>query len=195
MSLGLSAVASIQFDSAVKHVFESASKLKNYITIRDNVVGSTYNFRAMGKGIATQRTVPSSDVVPMNITNRLIPCVLTNWDANEYTDIFDTKTVNFSEVKELGQVIAKALGRYMDQAVIDGIEVAVTATEVDTITAAVAGTITMADLRKIKTTLDAKDVDPEGRVFVINAEGLNQLLASTEVTSSDYNSIKTVWAC
>jgi hypothetical protein len=110
----------------------------------------------------------------MNIDNTKIPCTLKNYEANEYTDIFDTKDVNFSEVKELGSVIAKALGRACDQVIIDAIE----GSTPQTVNRAVASTISLTDLRNIKKTLDAAGVDAADRTFAINAAGLNLILDS-----------------
>lgn len=51
--------------------------------------------------------------------------------------------------------------------------------------------LTVAKLRTTKRMLDEKEVDPdEERFFVCTAEQIDNLLGTTEVTSSDYNSVK-----
>lgn len=191
MSKNLSAVASTQFDDMVKHAFQVAGKLRNYVTIRNNVVGDTYKFRAMGKGLATQRTAPSSDTIPMDIAHSLITCTLGNWDADEYTDIFDTKEVNFDEVNELAFTISSALGRRLDQLIIDACINA--GSYAGTVGVDIGGTSTgmnMAKLRKAKRYMDDQGVPMDGRVMLISAAGLESLLGETPVTSADYNSVK-----
>ena len=191
MSKNLSAVASTQFDDMVKHAFQVAGKLRNYVTIRNNVVGDTYKFRSMGKGLATQRTAPSSDTIPMDIAHSLITCTLTNWDADEYTDIFDAKEVNFDEVNELAFTISSALGRRLDQIIIDSaINAGSYAGTVGTDIGGVGTGMNMAKLRKAKRYLDDQGVPMDGRVMLISAAGLESLLGETPVTSSDYNSVK-----
>lgn len=191
MSKNLSAVASTQFDDMVKHAFQTTGKLRNYVTLRNSVVGDTYKFRAMGKGLATQRTAPSSDTIPMDIAHSLITCTLSNWDADEYTDIFDTKEVNFDEVNELALTISSALGRRLDQLIIDACINA--GSYAGTVGVDIGGTSTgmnMAKLRKAKRYLDDQGVPMDGRVMLISAAGLESLLGETPVTSADYNSVK-----
>lgn len=191
MSKNLSAVASTQFDDMVKQAFQTAGRLRNYVTIRNNIVGDTYKFRSMGKGLATQRTAPSSDTIPMDIAHSLITCTLTNWDADEYTDIFDQKEVNFDEVNELAYVISSALGRRMDQLAIDAcINAGGYAGTVTTDIGGVGTGMNMAKVRKAKRYLDDQGVPMNGRVMLISASGLESLLGETPVTSSDYNSVK-----
>lgn len=51
-------------------------------------------------------------------------------------------------------------------------------------------TLTVARLTLAKQILDLEDVDEDDRFFVINPYGLQQLLGTTQITSSDYNSVK-----
>jgi len=55
--------------------------------------------------------------------------------------------------------------------------------------------LTIAKLRDTKEILDAADVDPDmPRYFAVNAATLKDLLATTEITSSDYNVVKALVA-
>ena len=45
-------------------------------------------------------------------------------------------------------------------------------------------------LRETKRLMDAANVDPDGRCFIMHANSLEALLGDTEVTSSDFASIK-----
>ena len=53
-------------------------------------------------------------------------------------------------------------------------------------------TLTFARVRQAKRILDLEDVEMEDRFFVVNPFGLEQLLGTTEATSSDYNAIKSL---
>lgn len=55
-----------------------------------------------------------------------------------------------------------------------------------------ASTLTFARVRAAKRILDLEDVEMEDRYFVVNPYGLEQLLGTTEATSSDYNAIKSL---
>lgn len=195
MSVNLSSVAVTQFDDMVKHAFQTSGLLRNTVTIRNGVVGDTYKFRKMGKGIATQRTVSSADVTPMDIAHSLITCTLTNWDADDYTDIFDKAEVNFDEVNELATTIAGALGRRLDQLIIDALGAA---TDIaGTVGTDIGGTGTGMNIEKIlkaKKYLDAQGVPSGNRFFTISATGLESLLGETSITSADYNTVKALVA-
>lgn len=195
MSVNLSSVAVTQFDDMVKHAFQTAGLLRNTVTIRNGVVGDTYKFRKMGKGIATQRTVSSADVTPMDIAHSLITCSLTNWDADDYTDIFDKAEVNFDEVNELATTIAGALGRRLDQLIIDALGAATGIA--GTVGTDIGGTGTGMNIDKIlkaKKYLDAQGVGAGNRFMLVSAAGLEHLLGETKVTSSDYNTVKALVA-
>ena len=56
--------------------------------------------------------------------------------------------------------------------------------------AATAATLTFATVRKAKKILDLEDVEMEDRFFVVNPEGLEDLLGEETATSSDYASVK-----
>ena len=109
MSKNLSAVAVIEFDSMVKHAYQGMGMLKNAVTIRNNVVGDQYKFRRMGKGLANQKST-SDLVTPMDVGHEFKVATLSNWNAPEYTDIFDAAEVNFDEKQELANTIAGAFG-------------------------------------------------------------------------------------
>ena len=184
MSANLSAVASIEFDSMVKHAYAQKGLLKPAVTIRNNVVGDSYKFRNMGKGLANQKTT-SADVVPMGVAYDFKVATLANWNAPEYTDIFDAAEVNFDEKQELADTIAGALGRRSDQLVIDAMD-AVTPT-----TVAHGGfALTMAKVIDAQVALRGKGVPNSSLFAAINSAGLGGLLKDEKATSADYQSVK-----
>jgi hypothetical protein len=56
--------------------------------------------------------------------------------------------------------------------------------------AGTASTLTIARLTLAKRILDLEDVEMEDRFMVVNPYALEQLLGTTQITSSDYNSVK-----
>jgi len=184
MSKTLSSVASIEFDSEVKQAYQGMSNLRSTVTQRQGVVGDTYNFRSMGKGLANQKA-SQADVTPMDVANGLIPATLQNWNAAEYTDIFDQAAVNFDEQSELAEAIAMAIGRREDQLIIDA-AVAGTGS-----TVAAGGTnLTVAKLRAGAKNLNKAGVPSKDRHILVSAEGLDSMLGETEATSSDFAVVK-----
>ena len=183
MSQGLSAVQIEEFDTQVKHEYQGMKTLRDCITFR-SANGDTYDFRVMGKGAATTRTGSSADVVPMGITHGLKKALLTDWEAPEYTDIYDQAGVNFSEVQQLAKTIAGAMGRRDDQSIIDAMSA--------TTTTVGAGTqaLDLATITAAAQELNKVEAPMEERYFVVHEGGLNDLLNDTGITSADYNSVR-----
>ena len=186
MSKVLSSVAVTEFDSLVKHAYQNAGLLKGAVTVRNNVVGDTYKFRNMGKGLANQKST-SDLVTPMDITHGFATATLQNWNAPEYTDMFDAQTVNFDEKQELASTIAQSLGRRCDQMVIDAMDAETTYAG----TVVEGGTnLTTEKVIEAQVALRAQGVPNSNLYAAINAQGLGGLLNQEEITSSDYNNVK-----
>ena len=191
MSVYLNTVAVTEFDEQVKESFQGIGKLRGCVTVRNNVTGEDYRFQQIGKGMAHKRTAPSSDSIPMNIDYSKTLVILEDWDADEYTDIFMKQEVNFDELKELAKVIINALGRRLDQTIIDAVNDA-RASLVTIGNIVLHGTtgLTVAKLSAVGQLMDDLEIDEEGRYFIGSTTGKKQLLGEEKATSSDYASIK-----
>jgi len=198
MSKNLTNAAVTEFDSEVKHEYQGMQTLRTTVTVRTGVTGKAYEFAAMGKGMANQKA-SQADVTPMDIEYSRPVANLENWNAPEYTDIFDQAEVNFDERTELAQTIAKAIGRREDQIIIDAMA-AGTYTATPTLStegllldAGVGNPLTVTQLRRASTQgLTKRAVEKSDRHIALTADSLDQLLATTPVTSSDYNTVKTL---
>lgn len=195
MSKYLTDSAVIAFDSEVKHEYQGIKTLRQSVTLRTGVVGESYKFARMGKGMANQKA-SQADVTPMDIEHARQTATMANWNAPELTDIFDAATVNFDEKQELAQTIANAIGRREDQIIIDALAVTFAATnDGDPDTGRVfddsaTTNFTLDLVRKAKGHLDDIESPDEERYFVLRALALQKLLEDDEVTSSDYNTVK-----
>ena len=193
MSVYLNTVAVTEFDEQVKQAFQGSGQLRNRVTVRNNVTGDTYRFQAIGKGMAHKRTAPSSDSIPMNINYSKVTVVLEDWDADEYTDMFKQKEVNFDEVRELAQVISNALGRRLDQTIIDAVNDARASLVAIGNFVAHGGTgLDLDKLSSVAQLMDDLEIPESGRIFVGSTKAKQQLLNTTETTSADYNTVKTL---
>lgn len=194
MSINLSNSAVQAFDDLVKHEYQARGRLRNTVTIRTGVTGNTYRFQRMGQGMANQKAT-QADVTPMNVGHNNQTATLERWLAPEYTDIFDKDEVNFDEMTELAQTIGKALQRREDQLIIDTFNGGTYSTTpsgadqgLDIVTGA-AG-MTIAKLREINERFDDLEIDDGDKFIALTAKGKRDLLATTEVTSSDFNTVK-----
>lgn len=194
MSINLSNAAVQEFDDLVKHEYQARARLRNLVTIRTGITGDTYRFQRVGQGIANQKAT-QAEVTPMNVDYATQTATLQRWLAPEYTDIFDKDEVNFDEMKELAQLIAKALGRREDQLLIDTMNGGTYSTTpsgadqgLDIVTGA-AG-LTVAKLREINRRFMDLEIEDGDKFIAVTAKGLDDLLGTTEVSSSDFNTIK-----
>ena len=189
MAVGISNAFVQMFDAEVKQAYQANRALAGLVRERSNVEGNQVKFPKIGKGTATVR-VPQTDVTPLNVTYSQVTATMSDYIAAEYSDIFNQQKVNFDERRELVTVVGSAIGRRMDQLVIDALNAASSPSTVGTDIGGVGTNMNLAKLLAAKKALDTKNVPSEGRCMLIHANGLSSLLDETELTSSDFASVK-----
>lgn len=189
MAVSLSNAFVTLFDAEVKQAYQGVAKLVPAVRQRRGVEGSTVKFPKVGKGIATAR-VPQSDVTPMNVGFSTVTCTLQDWNAAEYSDIFNQAKVNFDERNELVKVVANAIGRRQDQLILNALAASSTSLIVTEDEGGTDTGLNVAKLRAAKQRLDKNNVPMEGRHMIIHANSLASLLAETAVTSADFNTVR-----
>jgi len=181
------------FDAEVKQAYQSESSLLGCVRLRQGVQGNTYKFPKLGKGSATAR-IPQTDVTPLNVTYSQVEATMSDYNAAEYSDIFHQSKVNFDERQELVQVVSKAIGRRMDQLIIDAIAAAsspsTVANTIVTSGTAGASNLNVGKLIAAKKALDAKNVPFDDRHIIVHANSLSGLLGDERAISGDYASVK-----
>jgi hypothetical protein len=189
MSKQLSAAAIAGFDADVKQAYQGMGKLRRTCRIKTGVTGSTYRFPKIGKGVATPR-VTQTDVIPMNVAHTNATATLTDWNAPEYTDIFDQAKTNVEEQKALSMVIGGAITRREDQLILDALDAASTTLTVASSIGGANTNLNTAKYREAKRLLDTNGVPASPRFFVVHATNLYGLLGDTTATSADFNTIR-----
>lgn len=191
MAVGISNAFVQLFDAEVKQAYQASRALAGVTRERTSVEGNQVKFPKIGKGSATVR-VPQTDVTPLNVTYSQVTATMSDYIAAEYSDIFSQQKVNFDERRELVQVVGAAIGRRMDQLVIDALNAASSPSTVATSVGGAGTNMNLAKLLAAKKALDVKNVPAEGRCMIIHANGLSALLDETELTSSDFSTIKSL---
>lgn len=196
MSKFLSNAAVIEFDQEVKHQYQGQGNLRETVTNRTGVVGESYKFTRMGKGVANQKA-SQADVTPMDIGHDRQTAALANWNAPEYTDIFDQAEVNFDEKQELAMTIANAIRRREDQIIIDAMAAVTFASTNDEdpdtgrlFDISATRNFDLSAIRSAAGHLDDIEAESSDRYIVLRAQALQKLLEDTTVTSSDYGVVK-----
>ena len=200
MANELGTVAQQLFAAEVKQAFQqTASELKNTVTLRTGVNADAYKFRKIGaltasrwdQGDATYNPNASTgyqypDLAAASAVHNLVNCPITNWEGHVYTDLFEQAEVNFDERREVATAIAASLNRRCDQLIIDALDAASspsTAGENNQV-------FDLSVLRATKAGLDKKNVPQQDRYLVIHANGLSDMLNVTAITSSDFQTVK-----
>lgn len=177
------------FDAEVKQAYQGQATFRPAIRVRSGVEGSSYKFPKIGKGVAQVR-IPQTDVTPLNVSYSQVTATLSDYIAAEYSDIFSQAKVNFDERSELVKVVANAIGRRQDQLILDALIASGTG---NTVATSIGGASTNMNLDKLlaaKKALDAKNVPMDNRHIIIHANNLAGMLGVTQITSSDFNSVK-----
>lgn len=194
MSRNLTANEQASFDARVKAAYELGGMLRATVEIADNIVGSTHRFHKMGKGLATKR-IDQTDVIPMNITHGNATATLEDWNAAEYTGIFNQQKVPYKEQDKLASIIANAIGRREDQLILDALDASATTLTVASSIGGAGTGLNTAKCRRARRLLNEQGV-PKGRgdrSFVVSSEGMEQLLGDSDANTVDKNVIKALF--
>lgn len=196
MSKFLTAAAVTEFDAEVKHQYQGMGNLRNTVTVRSGVTGEAYKFTRMGRGLANQKAT-QADVTPMDISHARQTANLENWNAPEYTDIFDQAEVNFDEKQELAKTIAGAIQRREDQIIIDAMTAVTYAATNDgnpdtgrIFDVSATANFGLNLLRSARSHFQDIEADPSEQHIALKAAALQKLLEDSTVTSTDYNTVK-----
>ena len=193
MAVSLSNAFITLFDAEVKQAYQGKAQLVGAVRQRRGVEGSTVKFPKIGKGVAQLR-VPQSDVTPLNVSFSQVTCTLSDYNAAEYSDIFNQAKVNFDERQELVQVVSNAISRRQDQLILDALTASSTSLTVANSIGGSNTNLNVAKLREAKKLLDTNNVPPTDRHMIIHANSLASLLSETSVTSADFNTVRALVA-
>lgn len=181
MSTGLSTIQVIDFDAQVKAAYQNASLLRNYVRVKTGVVGASTKFRKYSRGVASPR-IPQTDVVPMGTTHAEVTATLADWHAADYVDRQDQDKTNVQEMPIIATNVGAAIGRRLDQIVIDALAAAKGSADI----AHASTGLTYAKLANINKLFSAAAVPRGRRNLLIEADGEEDLIAEAKFTSLDY---------
>lgn len=174
------------FDAQVKKDYQADMVLRNTVRVKGNVKGSTHEFPKINKGMATKR-IPQTDVVPMNIGHEKAVATLEDWNAPEYSDVFDLQKLNFDERQELVGTSRMAIGRRLDQLILDAMATSANATQVSEDVGGSNSGFNIEKVLRVGRLMDDANVPASDRHIAISARALEQALGEVEFSSADYN--------
>jgi len=189
-----------QFSANVTMLSQQQGSLLRATVDTESVNGEKAFFDQIGSAAAALRTTRHGDTPLMETPHDRRMVTLSDYEYADLIDDQDKIRMLSSPESNYAKAAAFALGRSMDDAIIAAFNAsAKTGKAGTTNTALPAGNViahgsaglTVAKLISAKKLLDAGSVDPSiNRYIVVSPEQIEDLLNTTSVTSSDFNTVK-----
>ena len=190
-----------QYSSNIQMLSQAkGSALRDKVRL-ESVTGKNAFFDQIGSVTATVRSSRHSNTPQADTPHSRRSVSLVDYEFADLVDDLDKVRMLVDPTSSYAQAAAYAMGRAMDDAIIaaatgssdtgvaGGTAVALPAGQ----KIAEAGTagLTIAKLRQAKEIIDLADVDPSlKRYIIVSPKQISDLLGTTEVTSSDFNTVK-----
>lgn len=190
-----------QFSANVQMLSQQmGSLLRNAVDV-ETVTGEKAFFDQVGSAAAVQRTSRHADTPLIDTPHSRRMVTMSDYEYADLIDDQDKVRLLVDPTSTYSRAAAAAMGRAMDDVIIsaalgtaltgkDGGTSTAFATATNQIAAGATG-LTLAKLIQAKEILDAGDVDPSiPRYIAVSPKQISNLLNSTTVTSSDFNTVK-----
>jgi hypothetical protein len=179
---------------------QKGSLLRDKVDV-ESIVGKNAFFDQVGVATAVKRTSRHADTPQMDTPHARRRCSLVDYEYADLIDEQDKVRMLIDPTSSYAQAAAFAMGRAMDDEIIAAAtgtaftgETGSTSTTLPAgqqITEAGTDGLTIAKLREAKKILDLNSVDPSiPRYIIVSPKQIDDLLGTTSVTSSDFNTVK-----
>ena len=210
MSVQITTAFVEQYKGNVEHlVQQKGSRLRDCVSL-ETVTGKNAYFEQIGSTSAQQRTSRHADTPRMDTPHARRRVSLVDYDWADLIDSEGRVRMLIDPPGPYSTACANAMGRSMDDVIVAAADgTAYTGVAGGTSTAYAAAMtvdvqvgispagdtgLNIGKLRAAKKNLDANEAEDDDRYMIINAMQLSNLLAETEITSSDFNTVKALVA-
>jgi len=192
-----------QYSNNVQMLSQQKGSLLRSAVDVETVVGKNAFFDQVGVASAVKRLTRHSDTPRMDTPHARRRVSLADYEYSDLIDNQDKIRTLIDPTSAYATAAAYALGRAQDDEIIAALsgtaftgETGSTSTVLPSsqkITEAGTDGLTIAKLRSAKEILDASSVDPSiPRYIAVSPKQITDLLGTTEVTSSDFNTVKSL---
>ena len=192
-----------QYSNNVQMLSQQKGSLLRSAVDVETVTGKNSFFDQVGSALAVKRTTRHADTPQMDTPHARRRVSLVDYEYADLIDNQDKIRTLIDPTSSYATAAAYALGRAQDDEIIAALsgtaytgETGSTATALPSsqkITESGTAGLTIAKLRSAKEILDAASVDPSiARYIAVSPKQITDLLGTTEVTSSDFNSVKSL---
>ena len=200
MSIEVTTAFVQQYSANVQMLSQQKGSLLRDAVRVESMQGKNAFFDQVGKATAQKRTTRHADTPQIDTPHARRRVTLVDYEYADLIDEQDKVRMLIDPTSAYAQAAAFALGRAMDDEIISAaLGTAFTGETGSTSTALPAGQqianggadLTVAKLRTAKKTLDLASVDPSiPRYIAVGPDQIEALLGDTNVTSSDFNTVK-----
>lgn len=200
MSVQISTAFVNQFSSNVGLLSQQTGSILRSAVSEESVTGEKAFFDQVGATAAIKRTSRHGDTPMVETPHSRRMVTLDTYEWADLIDDSDKVRMLIDPTSTYAKAAAAAIGRAMDDAIITAATgTAYTGSSGSTSTALPSGqqiasgsaNLTIAKLIEAKKILDLNSVDPSiPRHIVVSPSQIEALLGTTQVTSSDYNTVK-----
>lgn len=193
MSLQLRQLALDAFRATAATAFQSGSRLRDRVTVMEDVEAATQRFPIFGVADANSRG-SSQDVVPANIGNAKPTANLEPREVFDYIDRQDQAITNVDTMRRYGEISGKGVGRQLDNDIIEALKdydaTAYSRSGLGaalSVSAGTAGKLDAADIAKaVAMLMDELDNEDAELTLVAPALQFETWIADTKLANFDY---------
>ena len=189
-----------QFSQNIQLLSQQMGSLLRNSVRQETVTGEKAFFEQIGSAVAQKRASRHASTPIMDTPHARRMVTMSDYEYADLVDDQDKIRMLISPESTFGKAAAAAIGRAMDDEIIDALGgTAKTGVSGGTSTALPSGQkiahgsagLTIAKLISAKKIMDQNSVDPSiERYIVVSPEQIEDLLNTTSVTSADFNSVK-----
>ena len=190
-----------QYSNNVQMLSQQKGSLLRNTVDAETVAAKNAFFEQVGKATAVKRVSRHGDTPQIDTPHSRRRVSMVDYEYADLIDKQDQVRTLIDPTSSYAQAAAFALGRAMDDEIISGITGNAFSGETGSTTVALpsaqkiteSGTdgLTIAKLRSAKEKFDSSSVDPSiPRYLVVGPKQISDLLGTTQVTSSDFNTVK-----
>ena len=190
-----------QYSNNVQMLSQQKGSLLRGVVDVESVVGKNAYFERIGQVSAQKRVSRHSDTPQIDTPHSRRRVSMSDYEFADLIDQQDRVRTLIDPTSQYALAAAYAMGRSMDDEIISAVAGDAFGGETGSTTIALpagqkiteSGTdgLTIAKLRSAKEIMDSQSIDPSiPRTIVISPKQVTDLLGTTEVTSSDFNTVK-----
>ena len=190
-----------QYSNNVQMLSQQKGSLLRGVVDVESVVGKHAYFERIGQVSAQKRVSRHSDTPQIDTPHSRRRVSMSDYEFADLIDQQDRVRTVIDPTSQYALAAAYAMGRSMDDEIISAVAGDAFGGETGSTTIALpagqkiteSGTdgLTIAKLRSAKEIMDSQSIDPSiPRTIVISPKQVTDLLGTTEVTSSDFNTVK-----